>query len=219
MVLFSRENRDRGNDSLRELGSNLYIFFEWVTRFAYLNILWILFTLFGGVIAGIYPSTTTVFAIMRKWLAGEDDLPIFKTFWSQYKKDFLKSNYLGVYFNIILVFILMDLFYLYNIADSGMKWTAIPLSAGILFLSFLLLYLFPVFVHYDQPVRKTVRTSFLLMLISPLQIFVMLISLLAIAVILWIFPAIGFIFGMSLYAFVTIWASRYSFKRLEQKQA
>ena len=208
----------RGNNSLQELSGKLYILLEWVTRFAYLHILWIFFTLFGGVIAGIYPSTTTVFAIMRKWLNGEEDLPVFKTFWSYYKRDFLKSNHLGIYISIILFFILVDLFYLYSIADSAMHWTAVPLSVGVLFLSFLLLYLFPVFVHYHLPVRKTVRTAFLLMLISPVQIFVMMISLFSIAVILWIFPAIGFIFGISLYAFVTVWASRYSFKRLEQKQ-
>ena len=203
-----------GGMVLRELGSSLYIWLEWITRFAYLHLLWVLFTLAGAVILGIYPSTTAAFAIMRKWLHGESDLPVFKTFWTYYRNEFWKSNHLGLYITIILFVILVDLFYITSMAESSFSWMSVPLLAGMLFFSFLLLYIFPVFVQFDQSVLMTIRTAFLLMLISPIQIFVLMICLLAIAVIAWFFPAIGFIFGISLYAFVSVWVAGYSFKRL-----
>lgn len=199
---------------MRELGSSLYIWLEWITRFAYLHLLWVLFTLAGAVILGIYPSTTAAFAIMRKWLHGESDLPVFKTFWINFRRDFWKSNHLGLYITIILFVILVDLFYITSMAESSFSWMSVPLLAGMLFFSFLLLYIFPVFVQFDQSVLMTIRTAFLLMLISPIQIFVLMICLLAITVIAWFFPAIGFIFGISLYAFVSVWVAGYSFKRL-----
>ena len=203
-----------GGMVLRDLGSSLYMMLEWVTRFAYLHLLWVLFTLAGAVILGIYPSTTAVFAIMRKWLHGESDLPVFKTFWTYFRSEFWKSNHLGLYITIILFVILFDLFYIYSMAESSFSWISVPLLAGMLFFSFLLLYIFPVFVQFDQSVLMTIRTAFLLMLISPIQIFMLMICLLAIAVIAWFFPAIGFIFGISLYAFVSVWVAGYSFKRL-----
>ena len=203
-----------GGMVLRELGSSLYIWLEWITRFAYLHLLWVLFTLAGAVILGIYPSTTAAFAIMRKWLHGESDLPVFKTFWINFRRDFWKSNHLGLYITIILFVILVDLFYITSMAESSFSWMSVPLLAGMLFFSFLLLYIFPVFVQFDQSVLMTIRTAFLLMLISPIQIVMLIICLLAIAVIVWFFPAIGFIFGISLYAFVSVWVAGYSFKRL-----
>ena len=199
---------------LRDLGSSLYMMLEWITRFAYLHLLWVLFTLAGVVILGIYPSTTAAFAIMRKWLHGESELPVFKTFWTYYRNEFWKSNHLGLYITIILFVILVDLFYITSMVESSFSWISVPLLAGMLFFSFLLLYIFPVFVQFDQSVLMTIRTAFLLMLISPIQIVMLIICLLAIAVIVWFFPAIGFIFGISLYAFVSVWVAGYSFKRL-----
>ena len=203
-----------GGMVLRDFGSSLYMMLEWVTRFAYLHLLWVLFTLAGAVILGIYPSTTAAFAIMRKWLHGESDLPVFKKFWTYYRNEFWKSNHLGLYITIILFVILVDLFYITSMVESSFSWISVPLLAGMLFFSFLLLYIFPVFVQFDQSVLMTIRTAFLLMLISPIQIFVLMICLLAITVIAWFFPAIGFIFGISLYAFVSVWVAGYSFKRL-----
>ena len=203
-----------GGMVLRDLGSSLYMMLEWITRFAYLHLLWVLFTLAGVVILGIYPSTTAAFAIMRKWLHGESELPVFKTFWTYYRNEFWKSNHLGLYITIILFVILVDLFYITSMVESSFSWISVPLLAGMLFFSFLLLYIFPVFVQFDQSVLMTIRTAFLLMLISPIQIVMLIICLLAIAVIVWFFPAIGFIFGISLYAFVSVWVAGYSFKRL-----
>lgn len=213
-ILFKRTYKGWEGWSLRDFGSNLYRMLEWVSRFAYLHLLWVLFTLAGAVILGIYPSTAAVFAIMRKWLHGESDLPVFRTFWTYYRKEFWKSNHLGIYITIILFFIFVDLFYIYSMAESTFSWIFVPLLAGILLFSFLLLYIFPVFVQFDHSALKTIRTAFLIMLISPIQIFMLIICLLAIAVIIWFFPAIGFIFGISLYAFVSVWVAGYSFKRL-----
>ncbi|MFA9556724.1 DUF624 domain-containing protein [Evansella sp. AB-rgal1] len=46
---------------------NLYRVSEWLIRLAYINILWMLFTIVGLIILGIAPATATVFTIIRKW--------------------------------------------------------------------------------------------------------------------------------------------------------
>jgi uncharacterized membrane protein YesL len=203
---------------LKDLGNGLYTILEWITRFAYLNLLWIVFTLAGAILFGIYPSTTAMFAVMRKWLRGHSDLPVFSTFWSYYKKDFWKSNHLGIYASIIFLFIFIDLFYIQSRASELMTWTHIPIFVCILLFIFLLFYLFPVFAHYDLPVLSIYKQAFLMMLISPVQLFLIAICLVAFLFINTTFPALAFIFGFSFYSFITSWLASTSFRRLEAKQ-
>ncbi len=200
---------------MKELGNSLYTMLEWVMRFAYINLLWVLFTLAGVVVLGIYPATTAMFSIMREWLRGNSDLPVFNTFWSYYKKDFWKSNHLGIYTSIIFLLIFFDLFYIQSDASKLITWTHIPIFACILFFIFLLFYLFPVFAHYDLKVRSIYKQAFFIMLISPIQIIMMVICLAAFSIISFLFPALLFIFGLSFYSFITSWLASSSFKRLE----
>ncbi|MEC0304686.1 DUF624 domain-containing protein, partial [Terribacillus saccharophilus] len=62
---------------MNRLSSSLYQLFEWITRFAYLNVLWILFTIAGGFIFGFFPSTIAMFTIIRDWLKGESGSALF----------------------------------------------------------------------------------------------------------------------------------------------
>ncbi|WP_421102885.1 DUF624 domain-containing protein [Sporosarcina psychrophila] len=53
-----------------------YNVFEWITRLAYIYLLWILFSLAGGMISGFFPATIAMFAISREWLKGISEIPI-----------------------------------------------------------------------------------------------------------------------------------------------
>ena len=202
---------------MKDLGNGLYAILEWITRFAYLNLLWLTFSFVGGIILGVYPSTTATFAVMRKWLRGHSDLPVFRTFWEYYKRDFWKSNHLGFYISIMVLFILIDLFFIQSGASELITWIHAPLFAFILLFIFLLFFLFPVYAHYELPVRFIYKQAFFIMLISPLQIISMIICLAAFIIITLIFPALIFIFGLSFYCFITSWLASFSFKRLEFK--
>ncbi len=79
----------------------LYEALGWITKFIYLNILWIIFSLLGIVVLGFFPATATMFGITRKWLLGEKDIPIFKTFFFLYKTNFIESNIIG---SLLLIF-------------------------------------------------------------------------------------------------------------------
>src|SRR5690625_7635570 len=78
-----------------------YRFTVWVVRLVYVNLLWILFTVIGLGVLGIMPATAAMFAVVRKWLRGEDDFPIFTTYKDAYKEEFLKANLLGYILAII----------------------------------------------------------------------------------------------------------------------
>lgn len=46
------------------------------------------FTLLGLGVFGIMPATAALFAVMRKWIQGQDNVPVLKTFWQEYKGEF-----------------------------------------------------------------------------------------------------------------------------------
>ncbi|WP_353961104.1 DUF624 domain-containing protein [Neobacillus sp. CF12] len=122
-------------------------------KLAYLNFLWIIFTVGGLIVFGMIPATVSLFAIVRKWLiTKETDLPIFHTFYQNYKNEFLKSNKLG------LVLVLMGLFLYYDfklimLSGGMLQYTlTVPLLLISIFYCITLLYIFPVYVHFDQKV-------------------------------------------------------------------
>ena len=81
-----------------KFGDVLLNFCEWIWRFMILNFLWVIFMVAGGVVLGIMPSTVATFYILRKWVQGNFDIPIFKTFKDVYKKEFINSNKCGFVF-------------------------------------------------------------------------------------------------------------------------
>src|SRR5690625_2603360 len=72
--------------------SGLYHLCKWITHFAYLNLLWVGFTLLGGMFFGIFPSTAALFTIARKTTLGEEEFPIFRTYLKTFQKEIFRSN-------------------------------------------------------------------------------------------------------------------------------
>lgn len=58
----------------------IYHISNWIMRLAYVNFLWILFTLAGFIVFGFFPATIATFAVVRKWIFDTTDIPIFTTF-------------------------------------------------------------------------------------------------------------------------------------------
>src|SRR5690625_1995366 len=67
------------------LSGRLYRICEVITKFAYVNILWFVFTLLSLIIFGFMPATVALFSVTRKWVMGDMDVPVFSTFWGTYR--------------------------------------------------------------------------------------------------------------------------------------
>ncbi|GIN70736.1 hypothetical protein J14TS2_12110 [Bacillus sp. J14TS2] len=195
------------------------IVLEWITRLAYLNILWIFFSAVGLIAVGLFPATAATFSVARKWARGQTDVAIFKTFCRAYKKEFMKSNILG-YLSFVVGYILyLDFAYLI-VSPSNM--TAI-LTIPFLIIGFIyvltLFYVFPTFVHYDQKLLKVIKSSFFVMMINPLPTLIMLIGTFGIGFILWRFQGLAIFFSMSVLAIVITMPAQRAFAKIKQKQA
>lgn len=190
---------------------------EWITRFAYLNLLWVSFTIIGGVLFGFFPATIAMFAVTRQWLKGNTDTPVFKSFWAYYRKDFIKSNLLGLFIAIVGIVVIADIFFIQMNNSEFSAWVFIPLLAFMLIIIMFMFYIFPTFVHYELKVGQVIKNATLIMLINPINTFLIFLCLVPLFFIMKTLPAVFFIFGGSSYAFITMWISLQAFNRAEIK--
>ncbi|WP_339149194.1 MULTISPECIES: DUF624 domain-containing protein [unclassified Sutcliffiella] len=198
---------------MHNMNTKLYSIFEWITRVAYLNVIWILLSLSGGIVLGLFPATVSMFAIIRKWLRGDTNFSLFRTFSHHYKREFWKSNRLGFIIGGLCVIFILDYWYLFYYSPEVMWGQILLFALSLLFLLFLF-YLFPTYVHYDLKIIALLKQTFLLMLIHPLHTFFIIVCLASLFFIFYLLPATAFIFGGSGYAFITMWLCMNAFQKL-----
>lgn len=186
---------------------------EWIMRLAYLNILWVLFMIAGLGVFGFFPSTAAMFAVTRKWMMGETEEPIFRTFWKAYKKDFVQVNLIGLILLMIGFFLYFDL----RFAQAQQGFVAILryFFLGLLFFYFIMtLYIFPVFSHYKLKTIEYIKYAFIIAIGKPVQTFLMIAGSIVIYYLLRFIPGLIPLFSGSLISVVLMWGAARSFPKL-----
>lgn len=198
--------------------SFIYKLTNWTMRLAYVNILWIVFSIMGLVIFGFFPATVAMFAVIR--LSGKDeDVPVFKTFWKVYKQEFLKSNLLGFIVIIIGIIFYMDFHFLKETSNTFLQQLYLPL----IFLSCLfyltVLYMFPIFVHYDLKTVQIFKNAFLIMIMNPLPTLYMIAGIIAVYFAVSYFPGLLPVFSGSILTLIIMSSATLAFKKIERKKS
>ncbi|MFA9560071.1 YesL family protein [Evansella sp. AB-rgal1] len=189
--------------------------FDWIMRLAYVNILWILFTIVGLIIFGIFPATAAMFAVTRKWVRGQSEVPVFTTFWESYRKEFFKVNLLGLFIIIIGTVIYVDFLFLATVDG----WIATFLTTMLIFASILfviiLFNIFPLFVHYQLSIFKYLKFSIILGVSKPHITLAMVFSALLLYFFILAFPGISIFFSGSVLAFAIMWLTNGAIQKIE----
>jgi uncharacterized membrane protein YesL len=196
----------------------IYNFSQYILRAMYVNFLWLLFSLLGLVITGFFPSTIAMFTVVRKWVLGESRVPIFETFWITYKKQFLGSNLLGYSLSIIGVVIYTDLLFLQHTDNSFLKILYIPVLFLTLLYLLTLLFVFPIFVHYDVKGFQIIKNAFYISIISPLATIKMVLSLVIIGYFMITFPSLSVLFSGSVSSYFIMRIANTAFLKYERKR-
>jgi uncharacterized membrane protein YesL len=198
--------------------SGIYRISEKVMMIAYTNILWILFSLHGFVLIGIMPATAAMFAVMKKLIIEEGEVPIFNLFWNKYKQEFVKANIYGYLLLLSVVIFLLDVM-LFQSLDGWPFIFLSVLSVGLLLVSIaVVLYFIPLYVHYDLSFFQYIKTAFLLTFIHPIHTFIMITSGVIIGFILLLLPGSIFFFSGSLYCFIVTKTALKVFAHLEEQK-
>lgn len=194
-----------------------YNVLEWIMWLMYLNILWIFFTVIGLGVFGIFPATVSTFTIIRQLLLKEET-SIFKTFFVTYKREFLKANGVGLILSIIAYLLYMDLLFLDTIQGILYSFFHIGLIIfGIIYL-ITLIYIFPVYVHFNLKVIQYFKHAMLIGIFSPLMNVAMIIGFILLYFIYKWVPGFIPIFGISLISLLITASVMLAFNRFEKRQ-
>ncbi|WP_226642942.1 YesL family protein [Mesobacillus subterraneus] len=203
---------------MNTLSNRAFAATEWITKFAYINLLWIGFSLAGLIVLGYFPATIAMFTIIRKWLKGETEIPIFRTFWTTWKSEFFRSNGLGLLVATVVALIVFNLVFVERSGDGFTSVIQIPIYLFMFAAIMTILYLFPVYVHFELKWFQIIKNSFLMMLISPIENIVMIAGIVAVLFVVKFIPALGFFFGGSLIAAIIMSAAYLVFGKMDRKR-
>ncbi|MGN8646043.1 YesL family protein [Gracilibacillus sp. HCP3S3_G5_1] len=195
----------------------LYKTMVWLTRLAYLNLLWLFFSIVGLLLFGFFPSVVAAMAIERKWIRGNRDFPLFRQFWSEFKNNFMQANVIGYFFILLIMLIYVNITLVQSM-DHWLQLILLYLLFGLAFLvSIIFVYIFPTVVHYDATFFEYITYAFVVALVSPLHTILILINIGAFFFIGYYFPGVVFVFTGSGLTFITMWFSYQSLKKVENK--
>lgn len=185
---------------------------EWIIKLLYVNLLWILFTVVGLGVLGIMPSTVALFSVIRKWLKNEE-VPVFSSYWSYFKKEFKRSNLVGLILAIIGFILYWDYYILLDV--SGTIFQALSIVFIFLFIiaAIMLLYLFPVMAEYDFKVLSYFKHTLLFSFVSPLATIVMIVGLFITFILMLMVPGLIALFGASSVAFILMSSANIAFSK------
>ncbi|MGG3468179.1 YesL family protein [Neobacillus pocheonensis] len=190
---------------IKGLSGLIYRITELIMNFAFLQLLWLAFTIVGLGVFGIFPSTAAMFSVVRKWIMGVDDTPIFKTFWQTYKTEFIKVNGLGFIFVLIGWLLYVDFHYFAlgeTIGSSVLKIVTIFIAY---FFITTCIYFFPVYVHFQFRFFNYIKYSFLYSVSSPLKTAGIFIITYALYFLLMKVPALFLFFSGSIISYIWMW--------------
>ncbi|SHN22564.1 YesL family protein [Gracilibacillus kekensis] len=171
-------------------------------KLTYLNILWFLFTLLGFVLFGLGPATAAICKIQHNWLRNENVSSVFSSFWKEYKTSFLKVNMLTIVLIGLGAIIYFDLQFFMQ--KEGLLFRTISILIFILSIWYMMvvLYVFPIYIHYQVRLFTTIRYAFIVAMLNPFKTIGMAVAAGGMLYLSLYFPQIMFSIGVSLTFFI-----------------
>jgi uncharacterized membrane protein YesL len=144
----------------------------WAAR---LNLVWLVFTLAGGVILGVGPATLAAYTLARRHTRGES-FHVWMEFWAVYRRDFFRGNLLVLPMAVAAVLLVGNLLYLSDLGP-GVAGLRIATLAALAALVLVGSYLGPIYAHYDLPLPAYLPKASLFAITRPaasvLQLFLL----------------------------------------------
>jgi len=179
----------------------LYRITEWIMRLTVTNLLWffcslpVFFIVFLGLIAGaedagsffysliaagvlapflLFPATAALFTVTRKWVMGDEDVPMFKTFFRGYKENYKQSLLGGLLLMAVVGIIAVNFFY-YNRLSSSLSAISIVFIIFYVIITLAVFNFFALMTHLHMKTLQLVKNAILITIGNPVTSFFMLV--------------------------------------------
>jgi uncharacterized membrane protein YesL len=183
---------------------------ELITEFVMLNVMWFAGCILGGVIFGWAPSTVALLTVIRNKIMKKEYYGVLRSFWTTYKKEFVKSNILGVVCMLFLVIVSINKIN-FDLQPEGI-FTILSVISTIarVLICGIILYMFPLYVHYNMDLKEYFIRALNLLVVKPFVTICIILWSFLVYVIIMRIPGLIVVFGVSVY-FYGIMAINYQF--------
>ncbi|WP_067842600.1 YesL family protein [Amphibacillus sediminis] len=193
---------------------------EWLAKLAYINLLWLLFTLIGLVILGLGPATVSAFIVIRRMLHGQQNQTIWNSFTSAYRENFWLANGLIAVIGSVYLFVLIDFGLIRILPDHPVLDYLVSPVLMILICVWTALsgYTLALFSQYKLRFWSYFSDSFWLIALFPFSSIGMIFALFTVTWLLTVIPAMLPFYLVSIPILMIQWVAKRSFNRLEGKK-
>lgn len=223
------------------LAGGFYRLSEWLIRFLVINLLWVFTALPFSVLAFLFlfgngpyppilfwmalftplflfPSTAAAFTSARKWVIGQEDAPLLRTFFKGYWENY-RQSFLGGLFYLVAGGILGVNIYFYWHQQGVFQIFAYVAAILLLLLVLSLPFFFSMMVHVHLKFLLLVKNALFMTVISPFRAVLLLaIYLLILYLSIWYIPVFLLFFTESLLVFISYSFFHKAYLRLVEKR-
>ncbi|PZE20964.1 YesL family protein [Paenibacillus xerothermodurans] len=227
----------------RGIMGGFYRISEWIMRLSVINVLWVVCAFPFFIIAltllqaespeqllstfillavlspfTLFPSTTAMYTVARKWLTGEEDAPLCKTFFRGYKENFLQSM-LGGFVYCLLAVILYTNFRYYGTQGGLLGVLRFLVLTLTVVVSISLFHFFSILSHLHMKLFQILKSALLITIGHPIRSVSMIVgNLLVVYISLTQFTFLIPFFMGSLIAIISFWHFNLIFGKLQMAQ-
>lgn len=155
--------------SIFQRDSGLMKLMTWVSDMMQVQMLWVLFSLLGMLVGGLFPATYAMFAVLRRLVRDRTQGNLNRLFWEEYRSNFSRSNRLG--YTLVGISVLAFFCFRSSLQFAGQMaplFMVLALAAGVLSV-ILFLYTGPVAAHFDLSVGQILKHALIVELSCPLH--------------------------------------------------
>lgn len=231
----------------RGVMGGFYRISEWIMRLSVINVLWVIcslpfFFLVVSVLLNpateditldvmkswllmlaivspftLIPATTAMFVVARKWVMGDTDVPLFKTYFRGYKENYLQSMLGGLLF-VLLGGIIVVNYQFYGGQGGMLRLLSILFITLFFILMAAFFHFISIMVHFHMKLFQILKNSFLVAIGHP----ILSISMLAVNAAIMYISVVKFNFLVpffmgSLLATASFWHFNRSYQKMQDR--
>jgi uncharacterized membrane protein YesL len=115
-----------------------------------------------------FPATSAMFSVARKWVTGDTDVPLLRTYFRSYKTNFKQAMLGGIIYAVLFAILIIDYqVYLTNVRGLGI--IAYLFIALILLLVVSLHHFFSLLAHFHMKTMQLLKNALVLTIGRPIR--------------------------------------------------
>lgn len=122
-----------------------------------------------------FPASAALCTVARKWVMGDEDVPLFKTFFRGFKSNYKQSMLGGLFFSFILIVLLINVQF-YSEKGSYISVVSYLFIAMVLLLVVTVMNYLSMLTHFEMKTRTLIKNSILFTIGRPLTSLMLLVA-------------------------------------------